>query len=63
MKSAMLIILLLIHSNSIFSETIIIEQKNKQFSKSILNAKVGDTIEFLNSDPFFHNVFLSLIHI
>jgi plastocyanin len=32
-------------------------QKDKQFSESHLKIKVGDTVNFLNFDPFFHNVF------
>jgi plastocyanin len=34
-----------------------VDQKNKQFSKKTLTIKVGDTVEFTNSDPFAHNVF------
>lgn len=32
-------------------------QKDKQFSASHLKIKVGDTVNFVNNDPFFHNVF------
>jgi plastocyanin len=32
-------------------------QKNKRFSLSEMTIKVGDTVSFPNSDPFFHNVF------
>ena len=32
-------------------------QKDKQFSVSHLKIKVGDTVNFVNFDPFFHNVF------
>ncbi len=34
-----------------------IDQKDKQFSKKSVKIKVGDTIEFRNSDPFAHNIF------
>lgn len=34
-----------------------IDQKNKQFSKKALKIKVGDSVEFRNSDPFAHNIF------
>ncbi|HEX9627178.1 MAG TPA: plastocyanin/azurin family copper-binding protein [Acidiferrobacterales bacterium] len=32
-------------------------QKDKQFSVSHLKIKAGDTVNFVNNDPFFHNVF------
>ena len=32
-------------------------QKNKQFTKTHMVIKVGDTVRFTNEDPFFHNVF------
>ena len=34
-----------------------VAQKDKQFSASNLKIKVGDTVNFVNSDPFFHNVY------
>jgi len=34
-----------------------VDQKDKQFSVSHLKIKVGDTVNFINNDPFFHNVF------
>lgn len=34
-----------------------VDQKDKQFSVSQLKIKVGDTVNFVNNDPFFHNVF------
>jgi plastocyanin len=32
-------------------------QKNKQFTEEALTIKVGDTVNFRNDDPFFHNIF------
>jgi len=32
-------------------------QKDKAFSVKKLQAKVGDTVKFVNEDPFAHNVF------
>ena len=32
-------------------------QKNKEFTESKLEIKVGDVVHFKNEDPFFHNVF------
>jgi plastocyanin len=34
-----------------------VDQKDKQFSKKAMKIKVGDVIEFRNSDPFAHNIF------
>lgn len=36
---------------------LLVDQKDKQFSKKVLKIKVGDVIEFRNSDPFAHNIF------
>jgi len=35
----------------------LVDQKDKQFSKKTLRVKVGDVVEFRNSDPFAHNIF------
>lgn len=35
----------------------LIDQKDKQFSKKSIKVKVGDVVEFRNSDPFAHNIF------
>ncbi len=35
----------------------VVDQKDKSFSQSQLKIKVGDSVKFTNSDPFFHNVF------
>lgn len=40
-----------------FAAEQIIDQKDKQFSKKSVKVKVGDVIEFRNSDPFAHNIF------
>ncbi len=32
-------------------------QSKKNFEKTELTIKVGDTVHFKNNDPFFHNVF------
>ncbi len=34
-------------------------QKDKEFSPSVLPVLKGTTVRFVNSDPFFHNVFSS----
>ncbi|WP_440903705.1 plastocyanin/azurin family copper-binding protein [Catenovulum sp. SX2] len=32
-------------------------QKNKEFTVEKITIKKGDTVKFVNLDPFFHNVF------
>jgi len=34
-----------------------VDQKDKQFSKKSLKIKVGDSVDFRNSDPISHNVY------
>ncbi|MCP3853056.1 MAG: methylamine utilization protein [Gammaproteobacteria bacterium] len=48
---------LLLLSSSGFAEEYVIGQKNKAFSVKEIKIKVGDTINFENNDPFFHNVY------
>ena len=50
-------LLFLFFSLSSFAEKIVVAQENKKFSHDKLVIKQGDTVDFLNSDPFFHNVF------
>lgn len=45
------------HALSAFQETHVVAQKDKEFTLSELTIKTGDKVEFLNEDPFFHNVF------
>jgi plastocyanin len=35
----------------------LIDQKDKQFSLKEIKIKTGDTVKFVNSDTYFHNVF------
>jgi plastocyanin len=44
-------------SLSAFAETVEVGQKDKAFTVTELTIKKGDTIRFINMDPFFHNVF------
>lgn len=34
-----------------------VKQTSKAFSISHLKVKIGDTVNFLNNDPFFHNIY------
>ena len=49
-------VLVLVSSSSFAAEQLI-DQKDKQFSKKSVKIKVGDVLEFRNSDPFAHNIF------
>ena len=42
---------------SVFAAEQVIDQKDKQFSKKSIKVKVGDVVEFRNSDSFAHNIF------
>ncbi|MDX1587363.1 MAG: plastocyanin/azurin family copper-binding protein [Oleiphilaceae bacterium] len=39
------------------AENYTVEQSDKAFQPQNLTIKAGDTVEFLNNDPFFHNIF------
>lgn len=39
------------------AETFEVGQKDKSFTTKSLTVSVGDTVKFVNNDPFFHNVF------
>jgi len=39
------------------SAEVVVAQKGKAFSTRKLSVKVGDTVKFVNEDPFSHNVF------
>lgn len=49
--------LLCVLATGAYASEQIVDQKDKQFSKKTLKIKVGDSIEFRNSDPFAHNIF------
>ena len=58
---AVLVISMLISGN-LMAKDFVIEQKDKTFVKDgkpveKLSVKVGDKIDFLNQDPWFHNIF------
>ncbi len=42
---------------NVFAADYVVGQKNKAFSPVFIKIKVGDTINFVNEDRFFHNVF------
>jgi len=54
---SLLIITLLLISNSIYAESFSIIQKNKAFSQKNLTISKGDEIVFINHDPLFHNIY------
>ena len=35
----------------------VVAQKGKAFNQKIIKVKVGDSVKFVNDDPFSHNVF------
>jgi plastocyanin len=40
-----------------WGETHSVGQKDKAFTTQKLTIKVGESVQFVNNDPFFHNVF------
>jgi len=40
-----------------FAAEHVVSQKGKAFSMKKLSVKIGDSVKFLNEDPFSHNVF------
>lgn len=57
MKNILFIFLLMLISTYSYAAEHTVGQKDKEFSVSELKIKVGDTVNFRNDDPFFHNVF------
>lgn len=56
-KVCLVLVSFLLVSSSVFSAEHTVAQKNKMFTTSKLEIRVGDVIHFKNGDPFFHNVF------
>ena len=58
MKRLVLLISVLVFSGGIASAAeFTVGQKDKQFTEKEMTIAVGDTIHFLNEDPFSHNVY------
>ena len=57
MKRSVALVAFVMASSGVLAKDHIVDQKDKQFSHAALKIKVGDSVEFRNSDPFFHNVF------
>jgi plastocyanin len=49
--------LILLAAAALFAMDHVVNQKGKTFIPHELTVKVGDTITFLNSDPFAHNAY------
>lgn len=44
-------------SVAVFAAEFTVGQTNKAFTKTALTINKGDSVKFINNDPFFHNVF------
>ncbi|MGA7749056.1 MAG: plastocyanin/azurin family copper-binding protein [Gallionella sp.] len=51
------ILILLTFTTLVQAATLTVLQKDKQFVPVTLKIKVGDSVNFQNEDPFYHNVF------
>jgi plastocyanin len=47
----------LVAGSAAFGAEVVVTQKGKAFAVKKLSIKVGDSVKFLNEDPFSHNVF------
>ena len=56
MKHFLVLITILISTIS-YAKEYTVDQKDKNFSIPNITVKVGDSIVFRNSDPFFHNIY------
>jgi plastocyanin len=52
-----LLVVSLLASTSASAAEHVVPQKNKAFAVEKLKVKVGDSVKFVNDDPFSHNVF------
>ncbi len=52
-RVTLLILLLSMTSYTGLAEEYVVSQKNKSFSEDKISINVGDTVHFLNEDPFF----------
>lgn len=57
MKTYVVSLLLAVFPLLANAATVDVAQQDKKFSPTKLKIKVGDTVNFKNEDPFFHNVF------
>ena len=52
-----LLLLSLIMAAPLMAAEVTVGQKNKAFTEKKITIKQGDTVNFKNEDPFFHNVY------
>jgi len=57
MKQKILFLSILFFAAGISGKEFTVDQKDKAFSLPSITVKVGDSIVFRNSDPFFHNIY------
>ena len=50
-------LLALVATMPAFAAEHVVNQKNKAFSAKKMNVQAGDSVRFVNDDPFNHNVF------
>lgn len=57
MKYSILFASLIFAATGVLAKDHMVDQKDKQFSQKLLKIKVGDNVDFRNSDDVSHNVF------
>jgi plastocyanin len=55
--SPLFLVLAALFAVSAHAEEHVVVQKNKSFPTKKLTVHVGDTVKFVNDDPFAHNIF------
>jgi len=56
-KHVFIVLLILLPAVGASAKVHTVDQKDKQFSQKSLKVKVGDSVEFRNSDSVSHNIF------
>lgn len=57
MNKYLILTTLVLTATSVSAKDYIVDQKDKQFSQKVLKVKVGDNVDFRNSDTISHNIF------
>lgn len=55
--TALLLAAVLLGTGAAHAGSIDVSQQDKKFDKTQVTIKAGDSINFVNQDPFFHNIF------
>jgi len=57
MKHSFVLLTMILAATGASAKDYIVDQKDKQFSQKSIKVKVGDSVDFRNSDTVSHNIF------